>query len=181
MRTGLRVARDTAVALALLVGSVAGALWLASVLSFRPPAQTFNYLLAGLILGGAGVLLALFAALVAIWRADRYDNRPRSALLPSQLVIVTTLAVYLGLLSVGAIDRIAHEGQRHWRVLSEPEIVVLSNLIVAGLLIGPAWYLYEVQMGRGWSRRTMIAFYVAGAVLYALVIAAALVLGSTEP
>lgn len=175
---GRRVIRDTAIAYAILIGSVAGAIWLSHMTEFRPSTRTFNYLLAGLILGAAGLFLALFGGLVAIWRSDTYDHRPVSPLLFSQLVIVVTLTVYLGLLSIRAIDLIAHDGAPHWRILAEPEIVLISNLIVAGLVVGPAVYLYEVQRGRGWSQRTAALFYVVGGALYALVIATAVVLGS---
>lgn len=176
--TGRRVTRDVAIALMILVGTVAGALYVATIIDFEPDERTFTYLLAGLILGSAGLLLALFGGLVAVWRADHYDARPVSPLMLSQLVIVVTLAVYLGLLAIAAIDLFAHDGRPHWRLLREPEIVLISNLIVAGLVIGPAMYLYEVQRGRGWPRRAVLAFYLAGGTLYVLVIALAVVLGT---
>jgi len=164
-----RVARDILIALALLLGTVVGSLWLAWVTAFEPPTQTINRVIAFVVIVGFGCFTTLFGTLVGVLRVDHYAGRSRSELLIPWILTTAALTAYFGIASISAADMF-YQPLQPWPLLRDPGVRLVATGLVFALVAGPAMELRVVLRGRGWSRTRVIAFFAGGVGITALVV-----------
>lgn len=145
--------RDTVfLTIGILVATVA-VLWAAWHLDFSVSPTTYSRIVAAIVLVSFALFVALFVALVYLWRANRYANDRVSSLHRPMVASTATLMIYFGIASISAID-VFYEPARFWTLTRDPTVRLVNAMLILAVVLSKAWLLYEIVPAlHGWYRR----------------------------
>lgn len=152
MKVGVRVTLETigiVLGVALVVAILLRVGW---VVDFAPTPKTFTQTISFMLLEGFLILVALFAAFVAIWRMDAAEGQPSADLHLPLMESLGAIAIYFGVASIAAIDVFYHADET-WPLLRDPAVRLITASLVILIVIPRAWLLFKLLRGRCWTWR----------------------------
>lgn len=127
----------------LLVANQVGPLW-------RP--DRTDRIIPSIVLLAAILSFTLFVTLLTRGLDDYFHKYPISRLFWPMVMLKGTLAYALSLQSIGAVDRLLHDGRITWTILFDTEVRLIGAGIYVALVVAAGWQLYEIAWGI-WGKR----------------------------